>query len=310
MRRSDEENRKLHGRDIYAWSKATERLLLDHRIHEIDWDTVAFEIEKSGEANDANPMREAVEKLLTHLTIWQLRPDYQGPDRQAKIESARFKLDDILSRSPSLAGLIESEWRDLHARARFSAMLIMEEPAAATELETEAEAACGVIMRLSLGIATKSAGHNEDCDEDHYAWCRAQAIAARSRELDELDLIGIAEEIASVGASVRRSVIEASARLLEMLIAWQAGSRILRLRDRIASDRAHLRELLRGNASLAASPQLMTEAYKFAAKERPRRIVARESIGSQSCPWTLAQVLDDATISECEVKLFRAKRRS
>ena len=76
MSDKDEANGRLHELDLYAWSKATELLLIDRQIQEIDWDAVGDELEKSAEVNDANPMREAAEKLLTHLTIWNVSPQF------------------------------------------------------------------------------------------------------------------------------------------------------------------------------------------------------------------------------------------
>ena len=94
------------------------------------------------------------------------------------------------------------------------------------------------ITRLRLRVATNPDDETDDSDEDHYAWCRAQAAAARSRQFDELDPIGIGEEISSVGTSVRRSAIESLAGLLDKLMAWQAGRRSESLKKKIASDRA------------------------------------------------------------------------
>ena len=230
----DEANGRLHERDLYAWSKETERLLFDRRIREMDWDAVGDELEKSAGVNDANPMREAVEKLLTHLTIWNVGAQYHSPARRSEIESARFKIDDTLCRSPSLAGLIELEWKSLYRRARFAAMLILGEKAALHEVlisdlvlvttdEPEAETEVVALMRLRLRIATNPDDGTDDSDDDHYAWCRVQAAAARSRQFDELDPIGIGEEISSVGTSVRRGVIESLAGLLDKLLAWHAG---------------------------------------------------------------------------------------
>ena len=125
MSERDEANGRLRERDLYAWSRATELLLIDRQIREVDWDAVGDELENSAEVNDAKPLREAVEKLLTHLAIWNVSPDYHTPERRSEIESARFKLDDTLSRSPSLAGLIEVEWKSLCRRARFNAILIL-----------------------------------------------------------------------------------------------------------------------------------------------------------------------------------------
>ena len=316
MSDKDDENRKLRERDLYAWSKATELLLVDRRIQEIDWDAVGDELEKSAGVNDAKPLREAVEKLLIHLTIWNVGAQYHTPARRSEIESARFKIDDSLSRSPSLAGLIELEWRSLYRRARFAAMLILGAKAALHEVltsdlvmltsnEPEAETEAVALMRLSLRItrlklrlATNSDDETDDSDEDHYAWCRAQAAAARSRQFDELDPIGIAEEISGVGTSVRRTVIESLAGLMDQLTAWQAGRCSQSLRTKIGLERARLCALLWKNPSLAVAPELMTEAYKFMVREGAWAIVARGPMSSQSSRWTLAQVIDDASITE------------
>jgi Domain of unknown function DUF29 len=324
----DEANGRLHERDLYAWSKETELLLFDRRIREIDWEAVGDELEKSAGVNDANPMREAVEKLLTHLTIWNAGSQYHSPARRSEIESARFKIDDTLCQAPSLAGLIELEWRSLYRRARFAAMLILGEKAALHEVltsdlvlvttdEPEAETEALALMRLSLRItglklrvATNPDDETDDSDEDHYAWCRAQAAAARSRQFDELDPIGIGEEISSVGTSVRRAVIESLAGLLDNLMAWQAGRCSLSLKTRIASDRARIRALLFKNPSLAAAPELMTEAHKFIVRDGEWAVVARESMSSKSTRWTLGQVVDDASITERDSALTDARDAS
>ena len=324
----DEANGRLHERDLYAWSKATKLLLIDRQIREVDWDAVGDELENSAEVNDAKPLREAAEKLLTHLTIWNVSPQYHSPARRSEIESARFKIDDTLSRSPSLAGLIELEWKSLCRRARFAAMLMLGGPAALRELPTselvlvttdepEAETESLAVMRLSLRItrlrlhvATNFDNETEHSDEDHYAWCRAQAAAARSRQFDELDPIGIGEELSSVGISVRRTAIESLAGLLDKLMAWQAGRRSQSLKKKIASDRACVRALLRKNPSLAVAPQLVTEAHKFMMREGEWADVARASMSSQSSRWTLAQVIDDASITERDSSFTDARGAS
>jgi hypothetical protein len=316
----DEANGRLHERDLYAWSKSTELLLIDRQIREVDWDAVAAELENSAEVNDAKPLREAVEKLLTHLTIWNVSADYHTRDRRSEIESARFKLDDTLSRSPSLARLMELEWKSLCRRAGLDARLIVGELAALRELPTselvlvttddrEAESEFGALTRLRLRIARNPDDEADDSDEDHYAWCRAQAAAARSRHFDELDPIGIGEEISSVGTSVRRSAIESLAGLLDKLMAWQAGRRSESLKKEIASDRARVRALLRKNPSLAAAPELLREAHKFMTREGEWAFV-REPMLSQSSRWKLAQVIDDASIIERDSTFTNASEAS
>ena len=317
----DEANRRLRELDLYAWSKATELLLFDRRIHEIDWDAVGDDLENSAEVNDAKPLREAVEKLLTHLAIWNVSQEYHTPDRRSEIESARFKLDDTLSRSPSLARLMELEWKSLCRRARLDARLILGESAPLRELpiaelvlvttdDREAESEFGALTRLRLQIATNPDDEADDSDEDHFAWCRAQAAAARSRHFDELDPIGIGEEISSVGTLVRRSVIESLAGLLDKLMACQAGRQNESLKKKIASDRACVRALLRKNPSLAVAPELVREAHKFMVREGESAVVERESMLSQSSRWTLAQVIDDASITERDSTFTKASEAS
>ena len=310
----DEANGRLHELDLYAWSKATELLLIDRRIREVDWDAVGAELENSAEVNDAKPLREAVEKLLTHLTIWNVSADYHIRHRRSEIESARFKLDDTLSRSPSLARLIELEWKSLCRRARFDAMLILGEKAALRELLTSElvlvttmnrEAESEVLprgsarIRLRLRVATNPDDETDDSDEDHYAWCRAQAAAARSRQFDELDPIGIGEEISSVGTSVRRScdrIIGGTPGQVDG-VAGGTPKPEPEEKDRVGPRIAYARCFGR----IQVSPQhrsCMTEAHKFMVREGEWAVVAREPMSSQSSRWTLAQVIDDASITE------------
>ena len=101
-----------------------------------------------------------------------------------------------------------------------------------------------------------------------------------------------------MGTSVRRTVIESLAGLMDKLMAWQAGRCSPSLKTKIGLERARIRALLWKNPSLAAAPELMTEAHKFIAREGKWAVVAREPMSSQSSRWTLAQVIDDASIAE------------
>ena len=101
-----------------------------------------------------------------------------------------------------------------------------------------------------------------------------------------------------MGTSVRRTVIESLAGLMDKLMAWQAGRCSQNLKTRIGLERARLRALLWKNPSLAAAPGLMAEAHKFMARERGWAGSARAPMASQSSRWTLAQIIDDASITE------------
>jgi hypothetical protein len=301
---AQKENLNLRVQDRYAWTRETEKLLSEHCLQRIDWDAVAVELERSAEINDAIPMREAVEMLLTHLAIWNISTRYHNPNRHFQIASAKYKLEKLLARSPSLTELIDTDWRDLRARARFDAMLILRESPLGRELptlaelivaETAAEAEAVSATRLSLHSVLGLTRNDYDSSEDHYAWCREQATAARARRFSDLDPLAIAEEISNVAASIRSAAVESLAKLIDHLITWQVGLRSQILRRWIDSDRAAVRALLWTNRSLAAGGELVTEACKCAGRER----TWKPAVGSpQPCPWTLSQVLDDAFMLE------------
>ena len=300
---AQEKNSKLKIRDLHAWSRETETLLFEHRLHEIDWDAVAVELERSAEINDVKPMREAVEALLMHLALWNISASYHSPQRHFQIESARFKLEELLSRSPSLTSLLDAEWRDLYARARFNAMLVLRDSlidrefptlAQLIQAESDAEAETVSATRRSLRSAPDIA-EGAESNEDHYAWCREQAKIARSGRFSQLDPLGIAEEIASAGSSVRRATVECLAELINHLIAWRSGLHSPILRKRIALDRAAVRAILWRNPSLAVAPELASEAYKSAGREMATNL---GSTMPDPRSWTLSQVLDDALVLE------------
>ena len=109
---------------------------------------------------------------------------------------------------------------------------------------------------------------------------------------------------------VRRTAIQSLAGLLDKLMAWQAGRRSQSLKKKIALERARVRALLWKNPSLAAAPELMTEAHKFMMREGEWAVVARESMSSQSSRSTLARVVDDASIAESDSTLADARDAS
>ena len=54
----------------------------------------------------------------------------------------------------------------------------------------------------------------------------------------------------------------------------------------------------------------MTEAHKFIVREGEWAFVAREPMSSQSSRWKLAQVIDDASITECDSTFTDASEAS
>jgi hypothetical protein len=303
MTNDEQENHALRERDLYAWCTQTEILLSQSRFREIDWEAIARELERSAEVNDAASLREAVETLLTQLAIWNLSPNYHTAQRRNKIESARFRLEEILSRSPSLVAKLDLQWKELYTRARFSAMLIVADPRIAsdpppstlaevirTQSESEAQS-CAIRRRLRLVMYS---GEHYDSENDHYAWCSEQAAAARAKRISEVDPLGVAEELASLGTSVRRALTESLALLVDSLIAWKAGSRHDILRRKISAGRSLVRAILWQNPSLALVADLAGEAYGILDK----RAVPCSATEGSAVRWTLGEMLDDTFLVE------------
>lgn len=133
-------------------------------------------------------------------------------------------------------------------------------------------------------------GEEPDSADDYHSWCRKQADAVRSRKLAEIDPTDISEELAAAAASIRASMTELLAEIVNELLAWKAGLRDRTLKDKINSGRASARTLLSKNPSLAAVDGLVQDACKVAARQRR---MLNEPLTGTSQEWTLTQLLDD-----------------
>jgi phosphatidylglycerol lysyltransferase len=51
------------------------------KMEEIDLRAVVTELDRSAESNDVKPLRDAIERLLTHLPIWNTNPQYRNAER-------------------------------------------------------------------------------------------------------------------------------------------------------------------------------------------------------------------------------------
>jgi Domain of unknown function DUF29 len=135
-----------------------------------------------------------------------------------------------------------------------------------------------------------------DYDTDFYAWTQAQATALRAKDLATLDLDHLAEEIESVGASDRRAIRSHLRVLLMHALKWayQPDRRSESWRSSISTARIFIEETLHDSPSLHRFvPEALAWAYPHA-----RRLAAAETglpvaTFPETCPWTLAQVLDE-----------------
>ncbi len=113
-----------------------------------------------------------------------------------------------------------------------------------------------------------------------------------------MDRLNLAEEIESLGHSVRRELRSRKRILVVHLLQWPyqperctAGHS---WENTINTPRSDIDDLLQDSPSLR--PQVhecLTQQYRKARIQALRETRLAESVLPESCPWTVAQVLDD-----------------
>ena len=134
-------------------------------------------------------------------------------------------------------------------------------------------------------------------DKDFYGWTQEQATLLREHQFTQLDLDNLVEEIESMGRSEVRPLAHHLEVLLLHLLKWQYQPE---LRGRsweltLLEQRRRLARLLRKNPSLQPElPTLLAESYEDAAFGAMRETGLPLTSFPPSCPYALAQVLDQA----------------
>jgi Domain of unknown function DUF29 len=138
-------------------------------------------------------------------------------------------------------------------------------------------------------------------DTDFYAWTQAQAAAIRAKDWATVDLEHVAEEIESLGNEQRHAVRSHLRVLLWHLLKWasQPDHRGTSWRTSLLNARVEIADRLEDYPSLRPQvPALLALAYP-----RARRLASAETglpltTFPEMCPWTVAQVLDEAFLPE------------
>jgi hypothetical protein len=138
-------------------------------------------------------------------------------------------------------------------------------------------------------------------DRDFFEWAQCNAALLRAGQFDRADIQHIAEELEDMARSERRGLESRLEVLLQHLLKWQIqpNRRGASWRNTIELQRMELEKLLRESPSL--KPVLaanLDDAYRFGRKRAVRDTGLRESSFPDSCPFTLAQVLDSEFFPE------------
>lgn len=138
-------------------------------------------------------------------------------------------------------------------------------------------------------------------DTDFYAWTQRQAELLRAEEFDEVDWNNLIEEIETLGRSDKREVDSRLEVLLMHLLKWryQTAPRGLprgkSWRVTVDEQRRRLEKLLKESPSLHAQlDTFVAEAYPGAIRAATVETGLPASTFPAECPWTPAQVLDEA----------------
>jgi hypothetical protein len=133
-------------------------------------------------------------------------------------------------------------------------------------------------------------------DRDFYAWTLEQAHLLREGRWAEVDIVQIAEELESMGASERRALTNRLAVLMAHLLKWrfQPELRGNSWRNTIEVQRFEVRELLEDNPSLETHlGERMEKAYIKSLLLAVRETGLSKQIFPPSCPFSANQLLGE-----------------
>ena len=135
-------------------------------------------------------------------------------------------------------------------------------------------------------------------DQDFYAWTQHQAALLRESKVQDLDLANLAEEIDSLGRSDKRELGNRLRILVLHLLKWryQPDGRVgsHSWEDTIWEQRTQLMLLLEESPSLQRElPAQLARHYPLARRDAARETRLPLPTFPVTCPWPLAQVLDE-----------------
>ena len=112
-----EQSGALYDVDFFNWTQRTAQLIRQGRLHEVDAEHVAEEIEDMGK-RDRREIRSRLTVLVMHLLKWQVQPELrQGPSWRLTIIEQRIQLALVLDDSPSLRSVARNELARIYAAA-------------------------------------------------------------------------------------------------------------------------------------------------------------------------------------------------
>ena len=138
-------------------------------------------------------------------------------------------------------------------------------------------------------------------DEDFFAWAEEQARLLRSGELSQLDLENVAEEIESMGKSLRRELRNRLVVFIAHLLKWQyqPGFRSRNWSATIREQRRQIADIIEESPSLKpALAQNLDHLYVAARDKALNETGLAEMTFPTQCPFTPEQLLAEDFLPE------------
>jgi hypothetical protein len=110
----------LYARDFHAWTQQQAKRLRARSHDDIDWETVAEEIESLGRS-DKREIGKRTGELLLHLLKWEHLPEKRKPGWLHTIREQRRQVRGLIRESPSLRDYPAQAIADEYAFARLKA---------------------------------------------------------------------------------------------------------------------------------------------------------------------------------------------
>jgi hypothetical protein len=141
-------------------------------------------------------------------------------------------------------------------------------------------------------------------ETDFYQWTQEQAKALRAKQLYALDFEHLAEEIEDLGRNVEHAIESHLERLLHHLLKWRDDPAEEPRRSwqlTIVHARREIAKYLRRNPGLQHLPErYLAEAYRYARQDASIETGLSLATFPETCPWTIAQVLDMEFLPEVQ----------
>lgn len=110
-------NAVAYDEDFFAWTQEQARLLRAGELAVLDAENLAEEIESVG-ASDRREIRSRLAVLLTHLLKWKFQPEAKGPSCLGTMGEQRYRIELVLTDSPSLRPFVSEALQMAYRKAR------------------------------------------------------------------------------------------------------------------------------------------------------------------------------------------------